>query len=216
MGKIGKVQFTELVMEKIKNKKISHTRLAEKLGLTKYALSKVINGKQKMYLHEFLELSYEINLLHPTLTKSIENELITRMDDSELEKCVRAKLYGNHIFEKAEQEYNETLLEYEQKKAEYEELISEMEKMQRHINKKVKCRWKEIEDVILALDGYAGYSRSKNIPFKLYSLLATIIERIDKLDTSFNAASYIEYLDYKDHHYMEYNQLMFNLDDIKE
>ena len=51
MGRIGKDLLLELVIQRIEEKKISQTKLAQKLGLTKYALNKILKGKQKMYLH---------------------------------------------------------------------------------------------------------------------------------------------------------------------
>ena len=216
MGKIGKKLFTELVMEKIKSKKISHTQLAERLGLTKYALSKVINGKQKMYLHEFLELSYAINLLHPTLTKSLEKEILSRMSYAEFEEIIRRKISGEYELDRAEAECEKALSKYKEKIRKYEEALSDIEVKQNVLEKTVKCNWKEIEEVICAFDVYARHIKKSDVPLRLYYLLASIINKFDESETSFDAASYIEYLDYKEHRYLEHNQLVLNFDDLND
>ena len=214
MGKIGKKLFTELVMEKINQKKISHTRLAEKLGITKYALSKVINGKQKMYLHEFLELSYAINLLHPNLSKPLEYEIMARMDYDEFEETVRRKISGEYTLDKHREECEKVQTEYEMKKKEVEEKLSELKAIEKLLHKKVD--WQELEKMIAAINKYARDVKGNDVPIKVYFMLATILENFEKCDTSFDAETYIDYMNYKNNHYLEHHQLVLNFDELKE
>lgn len=62
MNNPEKNEMNELIYESLKNNQITQTRLAEDLGYTRFAFSKILHNKQKMYISEFLELSKALNL----------------------------------------------------------------------------------------------------------------------------------------------------------
>lgn len=209
MGRIGKDLLLELVMQRIEEKKISQTKLAQKLGLTKYALNKILKGKQKMYLHEFIELSYELNLLYPKLTRPFEEELIRRMDTEDIKRIVETKLYGSYEYQRIEDSYNKAFASLKQK----EEIINEIDGID----------WIMVDNVINELNLYLKEEYPENdirliedddYRYEYYStrfcyLIKLINDRLLKNNSSFDMASFIEYQRLKNSAYMIENQYVF-------
>lgn len=209
MGRIGKDLLLELVMQRIEEKKISQTKLAQKLGLTKYALNKILKGKQKMYLHEFIELSYELNLLYPKLTRPFEDELISRMDISSIRRIVERKLSGSYEYQRIENKYNKALASLKHKT----EIIEEIDGID----------WEMVEDVIEQLNAYLKEECTEDniriiedddFRYDYYStkfcyLIKLINDRLNSNNSPFDMASYIEYQQLKKSAYMIENQYVF-------
>lgn len=60
---MNKKETKALIQELLDEKKLSHKDLAAKMGITKFALSKIISNKQKMYLSDFMTLFEYLGLL---------------------------------------------------------------------------------------------------------------------------------------------------------
>ena len=60
---MNKTETKALIQELLDEKNLSHKDLATKMGITKFALSKIISNKQKMYLSDFMTLFEYLGLL---------------------------------------------------------------------------------------------------------------------------------------------------------
>lgn len=60
---MDKIETKKLIQEQLTQKNILQKELASEMGITKFALSKIISNKQKMYLSEFITLWKYLGLL---------------------------------------------------------------------------------------------------------------------------------------------------------
>ena len=95
MGRYTKDQYIEVLEHIIQCRDESQSKIAKELGYTRFAFNKIIKGKQKLYLHEFLDIAYELKLLHPNATNRIkyrnEHKIINELR-YEYKKLTRRKI----------------------------------------------------------------------------------------------------------------------------
>ncbi len=70
---MNKTETKALIQELLDEKKLSHKDLASKMGITKFALSKILSNKQKMYLSDFMTLFEHLGLLFNKKAFSIKS-----------------------------------------------------------------------------------------------------------------------------------------------
>ena len=70
---MNKTETKALIQELLDAKNLSHKDLAAKMGITKFALSKIISNKQKMYLSDFMTLFEYLGLLFNQKAFSIKS-----------------------------------------------------------------------------------------------------------------------------------------------
>lgn len=56
-------KISDYISQKLEKSHVSHQKIAEILGISKFTLSKILHNKRKMYLSEFVELFIMIDLL---------------------------------------------------------------------------------------------------------------------------------------------------------
>ncbi|MGN0426639.1 MAG: hypothetical protein ACI4F0_02455 [Agathobacter sp.] len=201
MGRLSKEAFLKIAREKIEKGHISQCKLGEKLGYTRFAFNKIIKGKQKMYLNEFLELAYELNILSPTLNKSLKSEIIKNLTEKDIEFIFKEHDWSYALYQEHRNKY-----------------ISEIEKFDIEWDKlnQILSHWEQIKNALNEIDDYMKDTETSSntyAPFFIY-LIEQFNSKMNEYSSSFDAASYAEYLKLKRSAELIENQYVFNLSEL--
>lgn len=206
MNKKRKVRFKELVEMKIQSYG-SQKQLAEKLGLTKYALSKVLHNKQKMYLEDYIDLSYELNMLNPRIQRPWIEEIFKEADDSIIENLFRTRTREGVSYE-------QIICQLEQRKIELENRCSELEFKLSHDLESTTKNMYLVNELFVDKEIFESNTYDDTIADRFLAFLDNIEKTLRENQSSFDANSYLEYLKLKKSSDLIENQYVFNLSEL--
>lgn len=187
MENISREEAWEIVKEHLASSDIYQKEIGIMLGLEKYDVSKVLHGKRKLYLHEFLMLANALNLTSPAKEKTYLQKI------EELEKEIES-------LKEKKKELNDSLKKYKTSTKENEDKVEEL-----------------TSKVILYSDAYERVDKYLENSKLDVDELSDIFERLEKAlkeGSMFSPASYIEYEKLKRNKYFLENQYVFNLSDL--
>lgn len=189
MENISREQAWEIVKEHLASSDIYQKEIGIMLGLEKYDVSKVLHGKRKLYLHEFLMLANALNLTSPNKEKA--------------------------YLEKIEELENKL----EDKKKEYTAYFNEQQEELKEKDDKIKELHSQIEDKTQnSYDALLAYFEDENSE-SLVETLDDLVQRLEKAleegESMFSPATFIDYQRLKNNEYLLENQYVFNLDELK-
>ena len=188
MENISREQAWEIVKEHLASSDIYQKEIGIMLGLEKYDVSKVLHGKRKLYLHEFLTLMNAVNLIAPDKEKAYVQRI------EELENEIES-------LKEKKKELNDSLKKYKTSTKENEDKVEEL-----------------TSKAILYSDAYERVDKYLEDSKLDVDELNDVFERLEKAleegESMFSPTSYIEYERLKRNKYFLENQYVFNLSDL--
>lgn len=188
---MNKTETKALIQELLDEKNLSHKDLAAKMGITKFALSKILSNKQKMYLSDFMTLFEYLGLLFNKKAfsiKSLRRNYLKNADIDEKQQLLSEiyKEFGYTTFDFIDIMDTIQILEYISNELEISS-FNEFKILYEKCNERDLLNW-ETEEKKSANEPEEGYFRS--------------------------AKEYIEYLQLKTNLEYYQNQYTFKFDDI--
>lgn len=217
MGKLDKNRYDELIIERIISTQYSHNELAGKLGLTKEAFSKIIHNKQKMYLNDFIDLAYELNLINPKAKRSLAYSFLIRAPKEKYIELLSSSQWNHNLYMEACREMGLETTTPTSKAIQVAPTVKKVPATpDEHLYEEANKILKDVNKLQDILGDYSGtYSDDNLTPGEqLVELLKDISKKLNENNSQFDTESYLEYIHLKNHAYMIENQYVFNLEQI--
>ena len=191
---MDKIETKKMIQEQLTKKNVLQKELAKEMGITKFALSKIISNKQKMYLSEFVTLSKYLGISFDDRLFSVESistdalqEYFLNVADKDEKEELLHKLCSEYNFDPPHYFY-------------IEDMISIL----------------EYTNDVLHITSYNDYKEllERCVEYNLIVTDSDDIETDTKKTYFDNAREYLEYIDLKKHLEEYENQYRFDMDSI--
>lgn len=217
MGKLDKNRYDELIIERIISTQYSHNELAGKLGLTKEAFSKIIHNKQKLYLNDFIDLAYELNLINAKAKRSLAYSYLVHAPLEKYIEILSSSQWNHDLYMKACREMGFETTTPTTKVIQVAPTVKKVPATpDEHLYEEANKILKDVNKLQDILGDYSGtYSDDDLTPGEqLVELLKDISKKLSENSSQFDTESYLEYIHLKNNAYMIENQYVFNIEQI--